>query len=202
MGAGCPVIDTHIDIPASVVAARTQQLAHGMVKTWNDLDRYEKIIAASNPETLIECGTWSGHSALWFSQRIPTIVSIDVENSLSDTLTHPQTTVFLTGDSTAPDIVDLVSGIVGTTRVMVVLDSDHHAEHVAEEIRLYGPLVTPGCYLVVEDGIAEWMDEEDYDGPLYAIERELADNPDWRRDIEIERMSPISMHPGGWWEKL
>ena len=35
---------------------------------------------------------------------------------------------------------------------MVILDSDHSADHVFEELEAWAPLVTPGCYLVAEDG--------------------------------------------------
>jgi cephalosporin hydroxylase len=36
-------------------------------------------------------------------------------------------------------------------RVMVLLDSDHAEAHVRKELDLYAPLVTSGCYLIVED---------------------------------------------------
>ena len=194
------MIPTYIDIPASVKAARTEQNAYGMVKTHADLARYDRVIAESKPELIIECGSHTGHSARWFSQRTRNVISIDIAGQIAEEIRGEAT--FLSGSSTHRDIVSYVIALAAGARVMVVLDSDHRAAHVAEEIRLYGPLVTPGCYLVVEDGIAEWMEEEDYEGPLHAIERELADNPAWRRDIDIEQHSPISMHPAGWWEKL
>ncbi len=34
---------------------------------------------------------------------------------------------------------------------MVVLDSDHSQAHVEAELDAYAPLVSPGCYLIVED---------------------------------------------------
>jgi cephalosporin hydroxylase len=36
---------------------------------------------------------------------------------------------------------------------MIVLDSNHSADHVANELETYAPLVTPGSCLVVEDAV-------------------------------------------------
>ena len=196
------MLETYIDLVASAAAAYSRQNAHGMIKTAEDLARYERILAATTPELIIECGTWTGHSALWFGQHGCEVISIDVRAQLSNEVLKESSATFLRGSSTAPDIVRKVQRLASGMRTMVVLDSDHRAEHVAEEIRLYGPLVTPGCYLVVEDGIAEWMEHEVYSGPLHAIDQELSGNPAWRRDTTIEKISPVSMHPAGWWEKL
>ena len=82
---------------------------------------------------------------------------------------------------------------------MVVLDSDHSPEHVEREIDLYGPLVSSGCYLVVEDDIQQWMTNFNGQGPLDAIEFRLMDRPEWERDLLVESMYAITMHPAGWW---
>src|SRR6266511_1786222 len=167
-----------VDIEASLDACARQN-AGGAVKVAADLARYEHIIAATRPEVIVECGTWMGGSARWF-------------------LTQPGV-----ADSAAPSVAARVRALVNGRRCMVSLDSDHCAAHVAREIELYGPLVTPGCHLVVEDGIARWMSAEHHanGSPLDAIEALLMDNPAWRRDEHTEAMFPVSMSPAGWWTK-
>ena len=81
------------------------------------------------------------------------------------------------------------------------------------EIGLYGPLVTPGCYLVVEDGIFDLIGPERAHlggaripaegGPLRAIAATVAgDTANWKRDMAIEKMSSRSYHPCGFWRRV
>ena len=49
---------------------------------------------------------------------------------------------------------------------MVFLDSNHTHEHVLEELELYAPLVSKGCYCVVWDtGVEDLPDEMFADRP-------------------------------------
>jgi len=184
-----------IDVEASLMAT-TRQNAEGAVKVWEDLARYEAAIAATRPEIIIECGTWLGGSAIWFANHGIDVITIDVD-------AHPRPehsrVTWLTGDTVNVDMAVYVASLTHGWRTMVVLDSAHDAAHVRREIELYGPLVTPGCHLVVEDGIARWMNEAYAGSPLDAIEELLMGSPDWVRDVGIEALHPVSMHPAGWW---
>lgn len=60
------------------------------------------------------------------------------------------------GSSTAPDTIERVRAHVGPTdKVLVVLDSNHTKNHVLDELRAYGPMVTIGSYIVATDGVME-----------------------------------------------
>ncbi len=190
-----------VDIEASLDACARQN-AGGAVKVAEDLARYEHIIATTRPEVIVECGTWMGGSARWFLTQpgVAEVVTVDVS---LDSLRLPEPIRPVVGDSADPSVAARVRALVNGRRCMVSLDSDHSAAHVAREIELYGPLVTPGCHLVVEDGIARWMSAEHHanGSPLDAIEALLMDNPAWRRDEHTEAMFPVSMSPAGWWTK-
>lgn len=109
---------------------------------------------------------------------------------------------WLVGPSTDAATLKRVEAAVAGRRCMVVLDSDHSAAHVAAEILLYGPLVSPGCHLVVEDGIVRWLDIPKFVGsPLDAIEEHLAGNSEWERDVKVETMHPATMYVAGWWRR-
>lgn len=177
-----------------------------MLKLQPDLDRYAQIIAATKPEVIVECGTHTGASARWFVEQGVQVVTVDVRPPPPDAANNPSIT-YITGDSTDPAVALQVAELVRGRRRMVALDSEHSAPHVAKEIELYGPLVTPGCYLVVEDSLFGYGHEikkqhgmaRTVGSPLDAIVKLLVDNPDWSRDLAIERTDPISSNPAGWW---
>jgi len=191
------------DIGASL-ARVGDYVAPDMLKLAEDLDRYRSVIAADRPDLLIECGTRLGGSAIWFAAHGPDVVTID---------TRPQPfgscwrVTQIVGDSASPEVAARAAEMARGRRVMVSLDSDHSAAHVAAEIGLYGPLVTPGCHLVVEDGIIGWMPADmragngtpGDDSPMDAIEQLLDGNPGWERDTVTESMHPVSLYPAGWW---
>lgn len=192
--------------PAASLAALGRQDAGNAVKIREDLDRYAAVITKSHPEVVIECGTWRGGSALWFARQGVAVVTIDRDpQQISAEARADERITFLAGDSGAPDVIAAAAAAAGERRVMVVLDSDHSPGHVRKEIEAYGPFVTAGCYLVVEDGLIRWIPSpfpSRLGGPLDAVELLLADDPQWRRDREIESMHPVTMNPMGWWERV
>lgn len=213
-----PPLPVHVDIPASLETLERNEhvRSNGMLKLLADLERYEQIIDATNPGLVIETGTRSGTSAEWFAKQGCEVITVDVSpvpgGPDGDYQTGSKPTIhYVRGNAADPDVVERVKDLVdriGADRVMVSLDSDHSGLHVSEEIKLYGPLVSPGCYLVVEDGIFGYATRtlrtahglgEMVGSPLDAIAEHLDGNPDWSRDVAIERLSPTSHHPAGWW---
>jgi cephalosporin hydroxylase len=120
-----------------------------------DLWVYQEIITETKPDIIIETGTAYGGSALFLASICDLlnhgrVITIDIE-AQPDRPAHDRIE-YLSGSSVAEEIAAKVKGLTTIAgRVMVILDSDHRAEHVLREMEIYGPLVTPGCYLIVED---------------------------------------------------
>lgn len=154
-----------------------------------DLWVYQEIFFETRPDVIIETGTLAGGSALFFASICDLmgsgrVISIDIQD-------HPDRPVhqrisYLTGSSISDDVFASLNQMIQTgERVSVILDSDHHKEHVLEELRKYGPLVTPGNYLIVEDTNmgGHPVAVEFGPGPMEAIEEFLKE----RDAFEIDR---------------
>jgi cephalosporin hydroxylase len=121
-----------------------------------DLWVYQEIIFEVKPALIIETGTWRGGSAFYFASLLDLIGSgkiVTIDHSAGKGRPEHPRIEYVTGSSVSPEAVDLVRARVADAGgpILIILDSDHRREHVAEELRLLSEFVTPGSYLIVED---------------------------------------------------
>lgn len=176
-----------------------------------DMWVFQQIITEVRPDYVIETGTLFGGSALYFAHvleglRLPDaeVITIDIEPRIDEVSTlelWQQRVQFIHGSSTDPEVVSRIAEQVRGKKVMVTLDSDHRKEHVLQELQSYGPLVSPGSYIVVEDtnmdGIPLYPDFGP--GPMAAVEEFL--KTDVGSSFEVDRSREafvMTFNPGGW----
>jgi cephalosporin hydroxylase len=175
-------------------------------KIEEDLARYRWIIQQTRPDVIVETGTDTGASAVWFTgvEPHPDVITVDVSAAARVVPDHDKIT-FIVGDSASTEVAELVGYAVHGKRVMVALDSDHSGGHVLQELALYAPLVTPGCYLVVEDGFLRWGNWgglPHVGDPQDAVEHYLVGRAGWQYDLELDHHFGVTLNVYGWWRRL
>jgi len=172
-----------------------------------DLWTYSELLYETKPDVLIETGTFVGGSSLYCASIFDLlghgrVITIDIEKH-PNLPQHPRIT-YLRGSSTSDEILRQVKAAIrpGET-VMVVLDSDHRKAHVLRELTAYSPLVSPGNYLVAEDGDINGhpVYPEFGPGPYEAVSEFLASNGDFAPDKTREKYG-ITFFPNGWLKRL
>ncbi len=178
-----------------IVFDRCRWMGIPMLKSPLDSWIYQEIIAETRPQVLVELGSHSGGSTLYFAQLFQLlgegeVLSLDIDRSRYQA--RHERIVEITGDCSDPAILAQVQARCAGKRCMVIHDADHRREAVLRDLELYGPLVSPGCYLIVEDGILDLFPASDHfghlsEGPLPAIEDFLAGHPEFEVDQGRER---------------
>jgi cephalosporin hydroxylase len=176
-----------------------------------DLWMMQQIIYETQPEFIVETGTWRGGSALYWAHTLngmglenSRVFTIDIQDITATAAIHPlwkKYVTFFKGSSTDPAIVSDIASRVKGHKTLVVLDSDHTANHVLGELHAYSPMVTSGSYLVVEDTHMDGVPTQpDFGpGPLAATLQFLKEGgaKDFEQDLSREALV-MTFNPGGW----
>lgn len=185
---------------------RLSWFGYATLKCPLDLWIYQELLVRTRPDVLVETGTWCGGSALYIAMIFDLIghgrvITVDIE-AKSGRPEHPRIS-YLTGSSTDPAVVTEVRCLVRNDRAMVVLDADHHAPSVYEELILYSPLVQDGDYLVVEDTNINGHPTfaEFGDGPMEAVDRFLSESDEFMIDQRCERFL-LTLNPRGYLKRI
>lgn len=180
------------------------------VKTFKcplDLWIYQEILFELRPRYVIETGTAAGGSALFLASVCDLlgsgeVITIDIEEQ-ANRPAHPRIK-YLRGSSVDEKLVCQIKDIVKDAGpVMAVLDSDHGSEHVLDELRIYGEMVTEESYLIVEDTNVNGhpVFQLHGPGPWEAVEQFLRETDCFVADSEREKFF-VTFNPKGYLRKL
>jgi cephalosporin hydroxylase len=176
-------------------------LGRPVIQLPEDLIRLQEVIYRVKPDVVIETGVAHGGSLVFYASVLRAIgrgrvIGVDImirpENRRAIEAHELSSQISLVeGSSTDIVVVEQVRSLVrkGET-VLVVLDSRHDKAHVLEELRLYGPLVTPGSYIIATDGIMRDLDdvprgrpEWANDNPSEAAAEFAREHPEFSREV-------------------
>jgi cephalosporin hydroxylase len=165
----------------------------------DDVLRLAELLWTLRPSVIVETGVYDGGSTLLFASLCRLYGGgrvISVENAfrpgVRDAIQQGagECVTLIEGDSTSPETAQEVSrNIRPEDRVCVFLDSAHTAQHVAAELSLFSPFVSPGCYLIVADSVCSELAHTPqgdrtwaWDHPGRAVDEFLTVHPEFSRE--------------------
>ena len=197
-------------------------LGFPIIQLPQDIIAIQEIIWMTRPNVIVETGVAHGGSLILSASILELlggdgqVVGVDVdirEHNRIEIEKHPlsRRITLIEGSSVDPYVIEQVRDVVnGKQSVMVTLDSNHTHEHVLEELRLYSPMVTCGCYLVVLDTIVEDMTDDSFhdrpwgagNNPKTAVREFLHENNRFAIDKELENRLLLTVAPDGYLQCL
>lgn len=182
-----------------------------------DVVAMQEIIWTVRPSVVVETGIARGGSLIYYASLLQLfgggrVVGVDI-----DIRPHNRAAIeahemsphisLIEGSSIDPATVDAVrTAIGGDGPVMVVLDSHHTHDHVLAEARAYGPMVSPGSYMVVFDTIVDELPSEasDHrpwapgDSPGSAVTEFVGESEEFEVDAAITDKLLLTAGRGGY----
>lgn len=185
-------------------------MGKGIQKNPLDLFIYQEIAFEVKPKLVIETGSFNGGSSIFWADMMrlvhgvddyTQVISIDVNPPPFDPSDINRNITFYSEGSLSPKTLELVKVAVKHANgpVLVNLDSLHDFGHVYGELEAYSQFVTPGSYMIVEDGVINGhpTHPEYGPGPYEACEQFLVNHPEFEVDYSRERFF-VTANPMGY----
>jgi cephalosporin hydroxylase len=170
-------------------------LGRPIIQLPEDLIRVQELISRVRPDLIIETGVAHGGSLVYYATILKALgrgraIGIDVHlrpHNREALESHALAALItlVEGSSIDPAVLARVRGEIrpGET-VLAILDSKHTKDHVLAELEAYAPLVTPGSYVIVQDGVMQKLagrprsaPDWTWNNPLGAIREFARRNP-------------------------
>lgn len=168
---------------------------------------YQELVVSLRPEWIVEIGVNAGGSTLMLAHLCDllghgNVVAVELRPERVDprVRAHPRITVL---DGDALDHREAIYELVGASQsTLVIEDSAHSFDNTMAVCRAFADLVTPGSYLIVEDGICHHgLDIGPDPGPYEAIEAFVAEDPRFEIDRSCEDFL-ITWNPTGYLRRV
>lgn len=197
-------------------------LGRPIIQLPDDMLRVQEAIFQVRPEVVVETGIAHGGSLVYYASLLQLIgkgrvIGVDIEirpPSRAAIETHPmfERITMIEGSSVDPDVVAGVKSLIAPgERVFVILDSNHSRDHVLAELEAYCDLVTPGSYILSQDGVMEEVaglpragPDWDRNNPAAANRAFLENHPEFElapppRPFDETLEAPdLTHHKAGW----
>jgi len=165
---------------------------------------YQEILYETNPEVVVELGVAHGGNTLYLAHLLDLlespsgiVVGVDMDLSRAADIRHPRVRL-IQGNCLDPETVTQVTQASRGRKTMVIADCDHSKDHVLQELCAYSPLVSVGCYYIIEDGICDVMHWEPVPGPMPAAETFLSGNQQFVNDKELREKYLVTYNFNGY----
>lgn len=209
------VMETSLHIPLKHVLSYMQYRIMNETKYFGvttfksplDFWVYQELLFETRPDCIIEIGNFHGGSALALAHLCDAlghgqIIGLDLSHADVPEIVrqHPRIRL-IEGDAcqSFPAVAPLVAG---SNNIMVIEDSAHTFDNTLAVLRTFSPLISPGGYFIVEDGIIQHgLDGGPSPGPYEAIDAFVQENPSFEIDRSRESFL-ITWNPKGYLRRI
>lgn len=165
---------------------------------------YQEIIFQTKPDLVVELGVYRGGSTLALAHLFDAMgqgnvlgIDTDLSRVPQSVSHHPRINLLQKSACAAIDDAKKYALERDARRIMVIEDSDHSYANTLAVMQAFGPMVTPGCYMIVEDGICNHgLAVGPKPGPYEAIEEFLKSHNEFVCDREREAFL-VTWNPKG-----